>query len=354
MILSKKRKWGMNMKVVVLAGGLSPERDVSLSSGAMVANGLMEKGHQVLLIDVYHGVTDSKDFREAFEKHQQRQYQYEVPATPPDLVELMAEKPNNGAWIGPNVLGICQSADVTFLALHGAMGENGQIQATFEVHGITYTGSSYSGSLLAMDKVLSKQLMTAYGIHSPKWREVNLVEEQVIFQEAELPCVIKPVSGGSSIGVSLVRTEKEFHEAIELARTVEPTLLIEELITGREFSVGILAGETLPIIEIMATAGFYDYQNKYQTGRTKEVCPAMISPDLAEKLSHEALKVHRILRLGDYSRVDFLVNKEGQTYCLEANTLPGMTPTSLLPQEAAAAGIDYPELCHQLVQLSCR
>lgn len=342
------------MKVVVLAGGLSPERDVSLSSGAMVANGLMEKGHQVVLMDVYEGLTDSQNFVEAFEKHQQAHYQYQVPATPPDLAVIVAANSNNGALIGPNVLSICQSADVVFLALHGAMGENGQIQATFDVHKITYTGSSYSGSLLAMDKVLSKQLMEAYGVQSPKWRQVNLDLEDsgTIYQEVELPCVIKPVSGGSSIGVSLVRTETEFKQALEVARRVEPNLIIEELITGREFSVGVLAGKTLPAIEIMPTSGFYDYQNKYQVGLTKEVCPAMINPVLAEILSAEALKVHQLLRLGSYSRVDFLVTKEGQTYCLEANTLPGMTPTSLLPQEAAAAGIEYAELCDRLVQLS--
>lgn len=347
-------KWGMEMNVVVLAGGLSMERDVSLCSGAMVANGLMAKGHRVLLMDVYDGIKDSGDFSEAFEKHQQAHYEYQVPATPPDLEAIIRTNDNHGALIGANVLSICQSADVTFLALHGAMGENGQIQATLDVHNITYTGSSYSGSLLAMDKVLSKQLMEAYGIRTPKWWEVNLEQDDsdTLYQQIDLPCVIKPVSGGSSIGVSLVRTEAEFSQAIEMARTIEPTLLIEELITGREFSVGVLAGETLPAIEIIPTSGFYDYQNKYQTGLTKEVCPAMISPALAEKLSKEALKVHQLLRLGSYSRVDFLVTKAGQTYCLEANTLPGMTPTSLLPQEAAAAGIDYPELCHRLVQLS--
>ncbi len=344
----------MKMKVVVLAGGLSMERDVSLSSGSMVANGLMAKGHQVLLVDVYEGVRDSADFTEAFGKHQQEHYDYEVPVIPPDLVAIEMANGNGGALIGPNVLSICQSADVTFLALHGAMGENGQIQATLDLHNITYTGSSYAGSLLAMDKVLSKQLMAAYGVQSPKWSEVNLevVDIATIYQQIDLPCVIKPVSGGSSIGVSLVRTETEFIQAIELAKTVEPTVLIEELITGREFSVGILAGEPLPVIEIIPTSGFYDYQNKYQAGRTNEICPAMISSALAERLGAEALKVHQLLRLGGYSRVDFLVTKEGQTYCLEANTLPGMTPTSLLPQEAAAAGIGYPELCDRLVRLS--
>lgn len=342
------------MKVVVLAGGLSPERDVSLSSGAMVANALMTKGHQVLVLDVYEGCPDCPDFETAFNLKHQAVYTYEVPETPPDLVEIAKESHNGEALIGPNVLKICQSADVAFLALHGAMGENGQIQATLDVHGIAYTGSGYAGSLLAMDKVLSKQLMEAYGVRSPKWLEVNL--ERDVLAEIEgkvtLPCVIKPVSGGSSIGVSLVRTKAEWQAAIELARAVESTLLIEELIIGREFSVGVLGGKALPVIEIMPAEGFYDYKNKYQAGLTKEICPALIQPILADKLREEAVKVHHLLRLGAYSRVDFLVTKAGETYCLEANTLPGMTPTSLLPQEAAAAGIDYPELCDSLIHLS--
>lgn len=344
------------MNVVVLAGGLSLERDVSLSSGAMVANALMAKGYRVLLLDVYEGCADCQEFETAYEKYQQKSYQYDVPETPPNLSELAATFPNNEGLIGPNILAICQSADVTFLALHGAMGENGQIQATFDLHGISYTGTGYAGSLLAMDKVLSKQLMAVYGVSSPKWLEVDLKVDDpaVIYQQITLPCVIKPANGGSSIGVSLVYTEAEFNEAIELVKDIDSALLIEELVVGREFSVGVLAGKTLPVIEIMPTAGFYDYKNKYQAGLTKEVCPALIHPELAEMLSTEALKVHELLRLGSYSRVDFLVTKDGQTYCLEANTLPGMTPTSLLPQEAAAAGIDYPELCHQLVQLSLK
>lgn len=342
------------MEIVVLAGGFSPERDVSLSSGAMVANALIKNGHQVLLVDAYLGLTAVTDFKTAYKKYKQKNYRYEVPNTPPDLEKLRKQQSNDGAFLGPNVLAVCQSADMTFLALHGDMGENGQIQAAFDVHNITYSGTGYRGSLLAMDKVLAKQIMRLNEVKTANWFVANLNETsaQDFLPQVTFPCVIKPITGGSSIGVSLIDNLPDFISALKTAQEVGGEIMIEDLIVGREFSVGVLGDEALEVIEIIPTTGFYDYENKYQAGLTKEVCPAEISEALAKQLKEQALKVHRVLGLKDYSRIDFIVDPRGESYCLEANTLPGMTPTSLLPQEALAGGMSYEKLCQKIVDLS--
>ncbi|WKV08441.1 D-alanine--D-alanine ligase [Thermoanaerobacterium sp. CMT5567-10] len=344
------------MKIVVLAGGLSPERDVSLSSGCLIANALLENGHKVLLLDLYKGLNFDNDFDELFLNSEIKRYQYSVPKHEPDLDKLMLEADNGKALIGKNVIKICRSADVVFLALHGSIGENGQLQAVFDSFGICYTGTGYIGSLLAMDKALSKELMRFNKLPTPDWKIFDLRKDYVdyILDGIGLPCVIKPCSCGSSIGVSIVKNENELSKAIEYAKKYENRLLIEKVIEGREFSVGILNGKALPVIEIIPNIGFYDYKNKYQPGLTKEICPAQISQRLTQKLQDQALKVHEILRLGDYSRIDFIVDDKDNVYCLEANTLPGMTPTSLLPQEANAIGLSYNELCEKIVSLALR
>lgn len=344
------------MKIVVLAGGLSPERDVSLSSGAMIANALLKNGHEVLLVDAYIGVKETTDFKTAYDRYKQKNYRFDVPPTPPDLKKIQAQQSNQGALLGPNVVTICQSADLTFLALHGDMGENGQIQATFDVQGITYTGSGYRGSLLAMDKVLAKQIMRAQQLKTPDWVEVDFetMSAHEFLPQVNFPCVLKPISGGSSIGVEMIDSLPDFINALKVAEAEGTKIMLEDKIFGREFSVGILADETLPIIEIIPETGFYDYQNKYQSGLTTEVCPAEIGQTLGTKLKEQALKIHQALGLKDYSRVDFIVDPRGEVFCLEVNTLPGMTPTSLLPQEALAAGISYEQLCETIVNLSVK
>lgn len=340
------------MKILVLAGGLSPERDVSLSSGSLIANALREAGHRVLLRDVYEGI-EKRDFDALFQDSETGEpYAYTVPETEPDL-DAIKEKSNNGdALMGENVLSLCRSADVVFIALHGAMGENGQIQAALDVAGVRYTGTGYTGSLLAMDKDISKKLLRDAGIPTAPWVTFcagDMTAEEVI-GELGLPCVVKPCAAGSSIGISITRGEAELEKAIAEAARIEPLILIEKMIPGREFSVGILEGGTLPAIEIIPHKGFYDYKNKYQPGLTEEICPARLSPGEAETLAGLALHVHEALRLGSYSRVDFIMDADGCFVCLEANTLPGMTPVSLLPQEALAAGISYVELCDRIVR----
>jgi len=340
------------MKIIVIAGGLSPERDVSLSSGSQIANALMDMGHKVCLIDLYIG-TDTVHFDDIFhDSKSEKKYAYSIPAHEPDLEQLKKEVDNENSFIGKNVIELCKKADLAFLALHGDIGENGKLQAIFDSFGILYTGTGYIGSLLAMDKDLSKLLMRQNQILTPHWKIINSDFENTdtLMNQLKLPYVIKPCSCGSSVGVSIVRSKEEFFSAINYAMKYESTVMVEEMIEGREFSIGVLEGEALPIIEIIPHEGFFDYENKYQAGMTQEICPAVLSEEVAKKMKNTALQVHALLRLGSYSRIDFIVDNDHNIFCLEANTLPGMTPTSLLPQEAEAAGISYTDLCDRIAK----
>lgn len=347
------------MKIIVLAGGLSPERDVSLSSGSLIANSLIKSGNDVLLIDVYEGMSikEHQNLDDLFyTKENGKTYSYIVPTIEPDL-ELI-KKNNNGqnALIGENVLILCQYADIVFVALHGSMGENGQLQATFDNFGIKYTGTGYIGSLLAMDKDITKKLLVQAEIKTAEWILLNIKNDNInsINEKIGFPCVVKPCSCGSSIGVSIVYDESQLKQAINSAEKYEDFVLIEKMIKGREFSIGILDGEALPVIEIITKEGFYDYKNKYQSGMTSEVCPAQLSIELTAEVQKLSLKVHEILRLRDYSRIDFILNENNDFVCLEANALPGMTPTSLIPQEVAVLGIGYDELCKKIAYLALK
>ncbi len=330
------------MKIVVLAGGMSPERDVSLSSGALIATALMERGHSVALADVYKPINTAeidKMFRS------EGKYEYRVPASEPDLDNLKKDFGEGERLIGRGIIELCEKADAVFLALHGGMGEDGRIEALLESCGIKHSGSDYASCHLAMDKALTKAIFESNGIPTPKW---NLYCDEDI-SEIPTPCVVKPCGCGSSVGVTIVETPRELEKAISLAKSYGAKVMIEEKITGREFSVGILGGKALPAIEIIPKTGFYDYKNKYQAGATEEICPADLTESQAEEMGHIALRAHNALGLGMYSRLDFLMDRDGNFFCLEANALPGMTPSSLLPQEAKAAGIDYITLCEMIV-----
>lgn len=333
------------MKIVVLAGGLSPEREVSLSSGTLISNALMENGHDVMLLDLYLG-ENNHDIKPIYHNNKSDfRFTYTVSEQEPDLEEIKKSVKNTGGLIGNGVIELCKQADIVFLALHGAAGENGQLQAVFDLNEIKYTGTGYAGSLLAMDKDLSKRVMRDNGILTADWEYID-IKNNNDFSSISYPCVVKPCSCGSSVGVTIVENETQLNAAVEYAKAYENFVVIEDKIEGREFSVGILNGEALPPIEIRPLNGWYDYKNKYQAGLTQEICPADVSGEICALLQKSALKVHKALRLGYYSRVDFILDDKGRAYCLEANTLPGMTPTSLLPQEAAAAGISYNELCN--------
>lgn len=334
------------MKIIVLCGGLSPERDVSLSSGALISNALIENGHDVMLLDLFLG-KDNNEIEPIYRNSKSDyRFAYSVPEIEPDLQALKADSDN--AFIGNGVIELCKEADAVFMGLHGSAGENGQLQAAFDLHGIRYTGTGYTGSLLAMDKDISKRLMRESNILTADWRYINL-SDGIDFDRIKFPCVVKPCNCGSSVGITIVENTDQLKCALDYAGQYEEFAIIEEKITGREFSVGILNGEALPVIEIKPLCGFYDYKNKYQKGLTEEICPAAISKGLETLLQNNALTVHHILRLGFYSRIDFIADDNGRVFCLEANTLPGMTPTSLLPQEALAAGISYNELCNKIV-----
>lgn len=336
------------MRIIVLAGGLSPERDVSLSSGSLIANALIENGHDVMLLDLFLG-NDNKEILPVYRnKNSKYRFNYIVPEHEPDLTAIKSSVISNNDFIGNGVIDLCKDSDVVFLGLHGSIGENGQLQAVFDMYGINYTGTKYIGSLLAMDKDISKKLMRENGILTADWQYIKLNEHND-FSNIKYPCVVKPCSCGSSIGVTIVENKNQLNRAIDYAKKYEEYVIIEDKIEGREFSVGILNGKTLPVIEIKPLRGFYDYKNKYQKGLTEEICPADISDEMSQILQNNALAVHNTLRLGFYSRIDFILDDNHNAYCLEANTLPGMTPTSLFPQEALAAGISYRELCNIIV-----
>lgn len=330
------------MKIIVLAGGKSDEHDVSMSSGSQISNALIENGHEVLLIDLLENIPKFNDFKSAYDKYYCKQYIFEIPKTAPILHGIKTNE------MGENVLSLCSCADIVFIALHGGIGENGQLQAIFDSFNIKYTGSGYQGSLLAMNKLLAKELMSIHGILTAPWCTVSRKDRN---KQIQLPAVVKPTDNGSSIGVAIVEDEKELNQAIDTAFACsnDSRILVEEKITGREFSVGVLGEKILPVIELKPKSGFYDYQNKYQSNRTEEIVPANIPIDISKKMQTIALSVHELLGLSVYSRTDFLLDKQNQIFVIEINSLPGMTPNSLLPQEANAVGIDFNELCERIV-----
>lgn len=333
------------MKIAVLAGGMSPERDVSLSSGALIATALIGRGHSVALADVYKPLA-TDNIGSLFRS--EGKFEFSVPEKEPDLEKLKKDFGEGERLIGRGIIELCEAADAVFLALHGGMGEDGRIEAVLESCGIKHSGSDYASCHLAMDKALTKAIFEASGIPTPKW---TLYGGEDI-SKIDVPCVVKPCGCGSSVGVTIVETRGELENAVSLAKSYGAKVMIEEKITGREFSVGILGGKALPPIEIIPKTGFYDYKNKYQSGATEEICPAHLSPEKAAEIGELALRAHNALGLGMYSRLDFLMDKDGNFFCLEANALPGMTPASLLPQEAKAAGIDYASLCEMIISSS--
>ncbi len=344
------------MRIVVLAGGISTERDVSLNSGSMIYRALKERGHRAVLLDVYLGY--EKDVEDIFELETDWACQIgAVGEQCPDLeaVKALRRKESGGlgreaGFFGPNVLSACKMADCVFLALHGANGEDGRIQACFDLLGIPYTGADFVGSCLAMDKGIAKDLFATYGIPTPRGFRLKKGEKQDI--KPEFPCVVKTCCGGSSIGVCIAHTPKEYEDALAEAMRYGDDVIVEQYIKGREFSVGVLDFQALPVIEMAPKEGFYDYRNKYQAGAAVETCPALLPEEKSREMQEIAERVFRALRLKSYARMDFVMSGDGEVFCLEANTLPGMTATSLLPQEAAAAGMSFGQLCERILELA--
>ena len=237
------------------------------------------------------------------------------------------------------------------MGLHGSNGEDGKIQGTFDLLGIKYTGTGYLSSAISMDKELTKKVLVSEGIPMPKGVALKKGHK---LEYVPFPCVVKPCCGGSSVGVSIVNSEEEFKSAVEEAFTYEDNILVEEYVKGREFSVAVVDGKALPIVEIVPLQGFYDYENKYKDGATDHICPAHISDDITAKMQRWAEKACEAAGVTTYARVDELLDEDNNIYCLEINTLPGMTPTSLIPLEAEAVGMSYDELTQKLIDVSLK
>lgn len=330
------------MKITVLLGGASSERDVSMASGLRIADALRSKGHDVLLVDPAKGAIDPKAERGLRKRG--------VKTTPPSLEELRSF---NGGTILPTLTQMPEvtGAEVVFLALHGGQGEDGTIQAMLDMAKIRYTGSGHLASALAMDKDLSKILLRAAGVGTPDWLMAPATNEEVL-AKLGLPVVVKPSKEGSSVGLTVVKQIEDLATAIDEAFLYDDEVMIEEFIPGRELTVGIIGDEALPVGEIIPKHEIYDYECKYTTGMAVEVFPADIPAAVAEDAKRQARAAFRALKLGGYARIDFRMAADDSLYCLEANTLPGMTELSLIPQAAAAIGLSFPDFCERIVLLA--
>lgn len=343
------------MNIVVLAGGNSTEREVSLVSGKGVYNALKSKGHNVVLLDVYFGIKDV-DVDHIFEdKRDWSEGINAVKEVNPDVSAIKKLKGDNKDFFGDNVREICMKADMVFLALHGANGEDGKLQAALDLLEVKYTGTDYLSSAICMDKAMAKEFLKIGGVLTPASVNIQAGDEFIPkVKSFGYPMVVKAPNGGSSVGVYIVNNEDELKGAVENCFKLDNHVLIEQFVKGREFTCGVVDGKAYPIVEIEPVEGFYDYKNKYQAGNTKETCPANASEEITKKIQKSAEEAYKALRLKTYARIDFIVDEKEDAYCLEANTLPGMTPTSLLPQEAAVVGIDYPTLCEKIIEISMK
>ncbi len=342
------------MKIVVLAGGTSTEREISIVSATGICGALRQKGHEAILVDIFCGV-ENVDWENPFpaEYNVEKAAEY-MKSFNPKIEEM---KKTRRSFFGPNVLELCEKCDIVFLGLHGANGEDGKVQAAFDLLGIRYTGTGYLSSAMAMDKGITKQVFLMNHVPTPGGFSMNKedgFEKDLSKYGLNFPVVVKTSCGGSSVGVYIVNNQKEYEDALADASQYGDEIVVEEYIKGREFSVAVVDNKAYPVIEIAPIQGFYDYKNKYQAGSTVETCPAEISPELTAKMQENAVKAAKALGLTGYSRLDFMMKENGEMYCLEANTLPGMTPTSLIPQEAKVLGMDYPTLCEELIRISMK
>ena len=328
------------MKILVLAGGISPEHDVSMRSGALAAAALSKKGHSVALCDVSRDVSDQKSA--AFGAGCGDDFV--IPERPPSADDL---KRKRGRFVGNGVIGLAKKADICFLALHGGYGEDGHVQALLEDIGALHTGSDMAGCHSAMDKMISKLICREHGIPVPPAR--------LAFDGADdfpLPAVVKPCGCGSSVGVSFIDDKEELRSAIDAAGQYGGSVMVEQMIVGREFSVSVLGDDALPSVEIVPRGGKYDFIRKYGRGMTEEICPGRLTQNEEQTIRRFAKTAHRALGLSDFSRSDFILSGDGQFYYLETNALPGLTENSLLPLSAAAVGISYADLCEKICVLA--
>ena len=341
------------MKITVLLGGTSAERDVSLASGLRIAAALRTKGHDVRLVDPATGPVDAAGEAKLRAEG--------VKTAPPSLDQLASL--SRGA-VSPRLAELREisEADVVFLALHGGTGEDGTIQAILDLAGACYTGSGHLASALAMDKDLSKRLFKYCGVGTAEWLmapkprvESHAVPHRDFTREVRerlgLPVVVKPSKQGSTVGLTIVKEIGQLEPAIAEAFRYDDEVMVEKFVPGRELTVGILGEDALPVIEIVPKKEIYDYECKYTKGMAEEFV-AVLPSQVERELHRQAKLAFGALKLGGYARIDFRLTAEGGCFCLEANTLPGMTETSLIPQAAAARGIDFAELCERIARLA--
>jgi len=323
------------LKIAVLFGGASAERDVSVASAAQVVAALRRMGHEVLAVETSRGVLPPGEEHALLSQDIDR-------APPPDIEAGVGNLP---AVVGSGGL---NGVDLVFLALHGGAGEDGTIQGALDLAGIPYTGSGTLGSALAMDKDVAKRLFLAAGVPTPKWLMAP-VEPSRVVEQLGLPVIVKPNSQGSTVGLTLVSEEADLPGALEEAAAFDAEIMIEQYIPGRELTVGILDDAPLAVGEIVPLTGdIFDYTAKYQAEAAREIFPADLPDDVAGHVQALGLQAHRALKLAAYSRVDFRMDPQGGLWCLEVNTLPGLTAGSLLPQSAAAVGIGFEALCERI------
>jgi D-alanine-D-alanine ligase len=294
-------------KIAVLMGGPGSERDVSLATGRGVSKALRSLGAEVVDVDV-------------------RDEHFKLP----------------------------DDVDLAFLTIHGTFGEDGQVQRILEQRGVPYTGDDVQGSETAIDKIRTKHKFQEHGVATPQWEVIQTGERPTI----PIPIVVKPPREGSTVGVVIVKNERELESAVREAANYDRELLVEKFVPGRELTIGILGDQALPILEIIPKGGFYDFKNKYPFlnpqagGGAEHVCPAKIDNEKTSEIQQLALRAFQALGLHVYARVDVILSERGEPFVLEVNTIPGMTEASLLPEAAAAAAISYVDLCVRIIELS--
>lgn len=326
-----------DINIALLVGGVSSEREVSKASGESVYKALNYLGYNVTVIDPAYGLNQPGNVTDFFSQK--------------DFTEM-----SNRNYIEVINSALFDNIDAVFIALHGKWGEDGKIQSLLELRDIKYSGSKVLASALAMDKSLSKIMFQHYHVDTPRWfvvekddSDLRLIQEK-IKKFFDYPCVIKPNDEGSTVGLTICRGDVEVYEAVEKARKFSRKVLVEEYIAGRELTVGILDQQVLPVLEIKPKSGFYDYEHKYTHGMSEYVVPAELPAKVSEHLQHQALLAFNSLGCSSYSRVDFRLTSDYKSYCLEVNTLPGMTSTSLLPKMAKTVGISFEELIDRIIK----
>jgi D-alanine-D-alanine ligase len=332
------------MRVTVLTGGTSTERDVALASAVQVIGALRSRGHEVAVVDTSRGYIPAGDEPALLSG---------TVGTEPPSIEQLRSLERGLLLSGLANLAAVRDADVLFLALHGGRGEDGTIQTLLEMVGVPYTGSGRLGSAMAMDKDISKRLFRAAGVPTADWVMAPAARD-TIGRDFGWPVVVKPSKQGSTVGLTIVKAPGQYDQAIALAREYDDEVMIERFVPGRELTVGILEGGPLAVGEIIPRHEVFDYECKYTPGMSQEIFPAELPAELTAKSQQLSLLAHEALKLGGYSRVDFRLTPAGELFCLEVNTLPGMTATSLLPQSAQAVGIAFPELCERICRAAHR